>query len=183
MKQLVKHLPLILTIGLITLVFGTIYVVGQQILRQSANDPQVQLAQDAAQKLNNGSAPASLDTSMVNMATSLAPFIIIYDKSGSVVAGSGYLAGNIPSVPIGVLQNSSHYAYNAVTWQPMSTVRIASVTVSADNYYVLSGRSLKQVEIRENLVLELVLLGWFVSVIGLVMVNFCRSLLIKAKKK
>lgn len=176
MKQLAKHYSLILTIGVLTVIFGTIYVVGQQILRQDANDPQIQLAQDIAQKLNAGGQPTDIDNSMVNMATSLAPFIIIYDKAGVVVAGSGYLNGNLPTVPLGVLQHSTNAAFNAVTWEPAASVRIASVTVSANNYYVLSGRSLKQVEARESTIMELALFGWLVTVVGIVTVNFCRSM-------
>jgi hypothetical protein len=72
---------------------------------------------------------------------------------------TGYLDGKIPIVPLGVLENSKGKDYNFVTWQPKSGVRIASVSVSAKNYYVLSGRSLKEVEKRIDLLFNYVAFG------------------------
>jgi hypothetical protein len=76
----------------------------------------------------------------------MTPFVIIYDKYGSPIAGSGYLGGSIPQVPIGVLAATQGHKINKVTWEPAKKVRIASVSVEADNYYVLGGRSLSVVE-------------------------------------
>lgn len=75
----------------------------------------------------------------------MSPFLIIYDQQGEAVAGSGYLAGQVPKVPIGVL-NASNKKIHTVTWQPREDVRIASVTEKSGNFYVLGGRSLKQTE-------------------------------------
>jgi hypothetical protein len=81
------------------------------------------------------------------MATNMAPFIIIYDKYGKVVAGNGYLNNSIPQVPIGVLAATEGHKINPVTWEPANKVRIASVSVQGgNNYYVLGGRSLFTVE-------------------------------------
>ncbi|MDB5133834.1 MAG: hypothetical protein JWP37_437, partial [Mucilaginibacter sp.] len=44
----------------ITLLCGIIYIVAQQNFRQAANDPQVQLAQEAANAINNGADPKTL---------------------------------------------------------------------------------------------------------------------------
>lgn len=139
------------------------YGLGQQIQRQNANDPQVQIAQDAASRLNSGATPASLTDLQVDMTRSLAPFIIIYDKHGAVVTGTGYLNSKIPVVPFGVLQSSNAQPYHSITWQPASDVRIASVTVAAKDYYVLSGRSLKEVENRESQLMLIAGLGWVLS--------------------
>jgi hypothetical protein len=134
---------------------------------QIANSPQIQLAEDTAAALNQGKKPNSLISGNVNINNSLAPFVIIYDKSGNIVSGSGYLNGHIPVVPYGVLTSSNNQDYSWVSWQPASNVRIASVSVSANKYYVLSGRSLKQVEINENHVLQISFLGGIISLIVL----------------
>jgi hypothetical protein len=148
---------------IITILFGTMYVLVQQSLRLSANDPQIQMAEDAATQLNHGARPAPLIGGRVDISTSLAPFILIYDKSGKVAAGSGYLNGAIPALPHGVLTSAKGNSYNAVTWQPKPGIRIASVTVAADNYYVLSGRSLRETESRESTLTKLAAAGWLAA--------------------
>ncbi|MDB5163832.1 MAG: hypothetical protein JWS12_450 [Candidatus Saccharibacteria bacterium] len=152
---------------LLTIGFMTMYVVAQQVLRQSANDPQSQLAEDAVASLNEGEKPANVVSGKVDLAASLAPFVIVYDKHGSALASSGYLDNKIPVVPIGVLQHASSGRNNVVTWQPAPGVRLATVTAAANDYYVLSGRSLRMVEKRESNVLHLAALGWVASLVAL----------------
>lgn len=160
-----KYLNLLGVFGLLTIIFATIYVQGLQSLRLSADDPQIQMAEDTVSKLNNNSSPGSLLGSKVDIANSLAPFIIIYDKNGKVVAGNGYIDNSIPVVPIGVLNSATPGRDNKVSWQPQSNIRIASVTSAAANYYVLSGRSLKEVEVREDRILDLTAAGYVASIL------------------
>lgn len=158
---------------IIFLIFGFMYLTVQQAQRNDANYPQIQLAEDSASALNTGTKPSSLTEGRVDMASSLAPFTIIYDKSGKVVAGNGYLNNKIPIPPVGVLTSSANKNYSFVSWQPASNVRIAAVTATADNYYVLSGRSLKEIEKNEHrtfmfvfvggILAEIVLAGAFVA--------------------
>ena len=150
---------------IITVIFGTIYTTTQQILRESANDPQIQLAEDAAAALNSGKQPSDIVSGKVDINNSLAPFVIIYDKNGNVVAGNGYLDDQLADPPFGSLEASSNKTYNAVTWAPYSNVRVATVSVSANDYYVFSGRSLREVEIRENNLLKISGLGWLASIL------------------
>ncbi len=71
-----------------------------------------------------------------------------------------------------MLTDSKNKAYNEVTWEPKKNVRIAAITVAAKDYYVLSGRSLREVEKNEARTLQLVLLGGVLSMmlLGLVFV-------------
>ena len=138
-------------------IFITIYTVTQQAQRHDANYPQIQIAEDSAAELDQGvkaEVPGKVD-----MAHSLSPFIIIYDLQGRVVSGSGYLNGALPTVPIGVLTAAKGKDYHAVTWQPSANVRIAAVTVASKYYYVLSGRSLTEVEKNETATLQRTALG------------------------
>lgn len=157
-------------IGIITVIFGTIFTVAYQSMRMSADDPQVQLAEDVARGLNRGKTPGDLVDGHVDMAASLAPFIIVYDQNGNVVIGSGYLNGAVPKVPFGVLANAKPGIDNRVTWQPKSGVRLASVTTAANNYYVLSARSLREVENRTATLFQLSAFGWLVSMAGISLV-------------
>ena len=158
-----KLLPWACAAVIVTVIFATIYTAAQQLLRRDADDPQIQIAQDTAVSLNSGAVPAGLVSGKVNIASSLDAFTIIYSKSGNVVAGSGYLGNSIPVVPVGVLTSSKGSAYNSVTWQPEAGVRLATVEVAANNYYVLSGKSLELVEQRETSMLEISMTGWVIS--------------------
>jgi len=167
MKRLLPFIAIFLAL---IISFGTIYAAVQQAQRNDANYPQIQLAEDMAAELNAGADGLGLlDNPKVDLAHSLAPFTIIYDKNGRPIVGSGYLDHKLPKAPLAVLKAAQNKDYNAVTWQPKKDVRIAAVTVAAKNYYVLSGRSLKEVEKNENTTLEITLLGGLLTmlVIGL----------------
>ncbi len=170
MYNMRKLLPWLLVLATLVVLFGTVYTVVQQAQRSDANYPQIQLAEDAAAALKHGEVPLGLVYGNVNIATSLAPFTIIYDKTGRVENGSGYLNGHVPKVPLGILSAAKGKEYNAVSWQPQKDVRIAAVTVAAKDYYVLSGRSLREVEKNETRTLQFALLGGIVSMILLAVV-------------
>jgi hypothetical protein len=149
--------------------FGMIYLVGQQGLRTAANDPQVQLAEDASARLDGGATPASVTTASlpVDIATSLAPFIVVQDSSGGVLSTTGRLDGADPKIPKGVLDTARAAGRDIVTWQPQPGVRVATVTVPWTGGTVTAGRSLRLVEEREDILLQLVILGWLVTVAAL----------------
>ena len=135
------------TAGLCALVYLSV----QQFLRQGANDPQIQMAEDAAANLKAGASVESVvPTTKVEIASSLAPFIMVFDNAGNVLASSATLHGTIPSFPIGVLDYTRQNGEDRVTWQPEAGVRMATVITGTGNGFVLAGRSLREVEIRES---------------------------------
>lgn len=150
MKLYLAYLPWLAAAAILVVIFGALYGVVQQAERTGANFPQIQLSEDIAADLNAGAQPTSFTAGRTDVAASLAPFVIIYDRSGRVVSGSGYLDGQIPVAPLGMLENARGQDYHAITWQPANDVRIASVTVAANKYYVLSGRNLREVEKEES---------------------------------
>ncbi|HSW66007.1 MAG TPA: hypothetical protein VLI54_02620 [Bacillota bacterium] len=172
MKRLISWAGAIL---ILVIIFGTVYAGLQQSLRLNANDPQIQIAEDVARNLNAGKTPASQMPEPINLAFSLAPFVTIYDKQGKVVITNGYLDGQAPVIPTGVLTSAAGKEYNAVTWQPQTKVRIAAVSVAADSYYVVSGRSLKEVEKRENEIIKVVGAGWLASTVIVTLLALVRS--------
>ena len=150
------------------------YVVGQQVMRHDANDPQIQMASDAAAEMAGGaSAQSVVPAHTVDLAQSLSPFVIVYDDSGTPVASSGNLHGKTPRPPAGVF-NSVRDGHRAVlTWRPEPGVRIASVTyrfTGAHSGFVLAGRSLREVETRTNTLFKLIALGWL-ALIGMLLVG------------
>lgn len=149
--SILKHwLPLA---AVTTALCGLVYVAVQQGLRQSANDPQIQMAEDAATALGAGETVESLlPTTKIDIAHSLAPFLIVFDDAGKPVASSGLLHDQLPTLPGGVLDYVSTHGEDRITWQPESGVRIAAVVTNytgATPGFVLAGRSLREVEKRE----------------------------------
>jgi hypothetical protein len=136
---------------LATATCGLAYAETQQALRSGANDPQFQLAEDGAARLDAGAAAASVvDASQtIDLAASLAPFVIVFDADGRVLATNATLDGGQPVPPRGVLAAARPGPPNAVTWQPRDGVRIATVVVAWKGGTVLAGRSLRLVEQRE----------------------------------
>lgn len=177
-KQLITFLAALIVI---IVIFGTIYAAVQQSQRSDANYPQIQMAEDMATQIKDGGGPYGASTlSPVDMGASLAPFTIVYDSKGKVVSGSGYLNGEVPKASLGMLEASKGKDYNAVTWQPASNTRIAAVIVYApvtkakanpktakpiQAYYVLSGRSLTEVEKNENQTLLIAAAGCVLSLL------------------
>jgi hypothetical protein len=159
---------------------GVIYIVAQQGLRISANDPQIQMAQDAAAVLARGDTAASLmpaKPNPVEISQSLAPFLMIFGDSGEPLASSARLHGQMPALPAGLLDYVRQHGEDRVTWQPEGGVRMAAVIVAVPGGpggFVLAGRSLLEVEKRESLAQLLSGLGALVTLVGsLGVVAFC----------
>lgn len=152
----------------LTFVCALIYGVGQQVIRQSADDMQVQMAEDAASQLASGQKPDSvIPAKKVDMVKSLAPFIIVYNDKQQVIASSGSINGKVPLLPGGVL-DAAKDGENHITWQPEANVRDAVVALSfhgKQSGYVLAGRSLREVEKHSNLVFILTFFTWVASLI------------------
>ena len=150
----------------ITLLAGTIYVVTQQVLRWDLNDPQIQMAEDAARALANGASPSSLipaGQAPVDIAKSLAPYLIIFDAQGKPLASGATLHGSTPLPPQGVWASARQQGEDRVSWQPEPGVRSAAVIVPVNGGqggFVLAGRNMREVEARENQALGLVAAGW-----------------------
>jgi hypothetical protein len=155
----------------IVVVIGVEYVISQQMLRLGADDLPLQLALDAASALADGSEPAAvLPPGPVEISSSLAPFGLVFDAQGILLASSGVLHGAAPTLPDGVREFARENGQDRVTWQPESGVRIAAVVVpysGASEGTLVMGRSLKEVERRIDLVGQLALAGMGAGAAGL----------------
>jgi hypothetical protein len=145
---------------IITLLSGLTYTVVQQVLRLSANDPQIQIVEDAANALTDGQSPESVvPASKVDIATSLAPYIAVFDNSGKVIASSGLVHNQFPALPPGVFDYVRRNGEDRITWQPEQGVRSAVVITRYGGTkpgFVMVGRSLRESEARSDQLLRLV---------------------------
>jgi hypothetical protein len=102
----------------LTSVALVVYTAVQQDIRQSANENQVTLAESTAERLNAGTPPSSLASlEPVDLRTSLAPFVVVYDGNGRVLASSASLDGRTPALPAGVLASVIRCAAGFGPWE------------------------------------------------------------------
>jgi hypothetical protein len=183
-KNILRHwLPLA---AVTTLLCGLVYLAIQQSLRWGANDPQIQMAEDAAAALAAGGTSESvLPAGRVEISNSLAPFMVLYSDTGQPLASSGLLHGAAPLLPPSIFDYTRQNSEDRVSWQPEAGVRVAAVVVAyggAQPGFVLAGRSLREVEKRESQAEQITGIVWLVTlVVSLVLVAGCE--LIFADKK
>lgn len=157
-----------------------IYTSAQQIGRQMANDPQLQIARDARAALASGQPVAALvPPTQTDLSTSLSPFVTAVADDGSIIASSARLHGQMRSVPDGVLKTVKESGEERVTWQPEPGVRIATVVIknpAPSGGFIVVGRSLSETESRIKQLGSLLFLGWAATLIGvLILVAFSES--------
>ncbi len=150
----------------LTISIAAVYGAVQQNYRQNANDPQIQLAQDAAANLSNGaSIQEVLQDPNIQVNTLFGSYVAVFDDSGKFVVGVGPIPINHPSPPSGVF-DFARTREHRFTWQPDSTTRDAVVLVHYPGNnagFVLAGRSLREVEIRERQLVTKLCFGWLVG--------------------
>jgi len=161
-------------IGLSTGLALALNTIPQQVMRQGANDPQIQMATDMAARLNQvgvldglrQGAPIN-SGGVVDMAHSLAPFMIVYNDAGRPLGSNAQLNGQTPAPPAGVFDNVRKNGEERLSWQPVlgreHGVRIAAVMERVNGPqpgFVLAGRNMREVEAREAQVGQLALLTW-----------------------
>ena len=140
-----------------------IFVVVQQNIRLSTNDQIAQIAEDTAGRIApQNSIPSDFPTVKIDIARSLSTYVIVYDANKKIIGSTGSLDGNNPDIPVGVL-NAAHSDENRVTWQPRKGIRSAIVAVyfkGKSEGFVVAGKSLREVEKREELLQTQVGIGW-----------------------
>ena len=141
------------------------------------------MAEDTATKLTAGQSVQSvIPAEKVDIATSIAPYMIIFDANGTPIASSAQLNGQTPSIPSGVFDSVRKNGEDKITWQPQEGVRSAVVVTQfkgTSTGFVLAGRSLREVEKREDDLLQLLNIGW----IGLLIITLPITAVVFKKPK
>ena len=159
----------------LTIITIFIYVAAQEIMRASANYPQIKIAESTAARLSQGeSATTTVASTTIDISESLTPFIITYDNSGNLETSQAILDGFPPPLPQTVLNYTQKHGENKLTWQPEDGVRIATVILhysGKQSGFVLVGRSLSKIEIIENDFGLGIFMTW-IFLIALISVNY-----------
>jgi hypothetical protein len=159
-----KNLYFLLAFFLITLFCGLVYASTQQSLRLSADDPQTQIVRDVLGSLNEGAEPAQLSLTASDMANTLSSFVIIYDNKEKVAGSTVQLDKKVPTPPSGAFEKVKNNNESRFTWEPKKGVRNAVVMIKYKDGYILAGRSLREIEKREKIVLLYSLAAWVLGV-------------------
>ena len=177
MKNQTNCLKILLPFIIITIIFGTLYSSFCYFLRASANDPQIQYAEDSAIKLNEG-----IDPLMVNLGApfdikqTLGIFTAIYDAEGKPISSNAILNGITPVPSINIFDEVREKGESRMTWEPEKGERFAIVarSFSFENNagFIVIGKSLREIENRQNSIALIILLGWVLSMAGSIIYNF-----------
>jgi hypothetical protein len=161
-----------------------LYSIPQQVLRQGANDPQIQMAGDLTTFLDRYGVTDGLNQGallhsggVVDMAHSLSPFLIVYNDQGQPLGSNAQLNGQTPAPPNGVFEYTRIHGEERISWQPVlgreHGVRIAAVIERVNGPqpgFVLAGRNMREVEAREQQVEQMAGLAWIVM-LGLILLG------------
>lgn len=170
-----------------TLILGITYVNDQQVLRLGADEPQIQMAQDAATRVAAGATPEDvLGGSKIAIETMASPYLVMYDANGTPVSGTGYLNGSLPVLPGGVFDQAKRLGIDTISWEPEKGVREAIVVVPVMGQlggFVLAGRSLRYVEQQEDMLTKRTAVGWAVVVVALALAALFIVFVLKRTRK
>jgi hypothetical protein len=155
--------------GISSVLALALYLIPQQVLRNDANDPQIEMATNLAARLDSYGVMGGLQqgalvgSGVVDMARSLSPFLIVYDDQGRALGSNAQLNGQTPVLPKGVFDYVRTHGEERVTWRPGDGVRVAAVVERVNGPqpgFVLAGRSLREVQANIQHIRNLAGLTW-----------------------
>lgn len=165
-KKIYNILKLWLPLAVIsTLSIMFIYLAVWQDLRLSANDPQIQISEDASNYFKNGG-QINDPPNKIEISQSLSAYFMVFDSKKKLMASSAVLHGKPAIVPSGIFDYAKNKGQNRFTWQPESGVRMAAVLTyfkGKNEGYVLSGRSLREIEKRIDTLTRVTFGIWILS--------------------
>jgi hypothetical protein len=166
MKKISVFVPYLAASAIVTVIILLIYVTVQQSYRSGANDPQLQVAKDIHARLQRGASIQKYFDDSINIESNAGVFTALYNRKSEPIQSSGFLDGKFPNLPAGVFDFVKTNGEERVTWQPRPGIRMATVVLYAglpSIAYIVVGRSLQEVEIREHSLIEIVFICWVIA--------------------
>lgn len=148
---------------IVTIVFGSVYLTLQHIGRQAVNDAPAAAAAVQVQQI--GSDPAT--GPRLELTKDSGIFIMVYGEDNKPVFSTVTLHGEVPNLPVGVLDTTRIAGTDAVTWQPEPGLRMAVVTRQAAGRVVVAGQSLIPFENTDKWTQLALTAGWLTSMLVL----------------
>ncbi len=119
-----------------TVLCGVVYATVQNTIRQAANDPQIEIAHNIAMELAKGAPTDGLSSARkADMATTLSPFIMVFDENKKVVVNNSTISGKTPELPAGVLEEAKKMASIVLPGNPLKTfgMQLSLTTIQVNN--------------------------------------------------
>jgi len=158
---------------LATILCALPFVMTQQVLRHGADELPLRIAEEAALQLEGGVGPATIiGTRAVDASQSMAPFLMIFSESGSIIASSVVLDNQSFLPPAGVLEAARASGESRITWAPRADLRLAIVVQTFGGErpgFVLAGQSLRETEATIATLQILTLIAWGASLLLLLL--------------
>ncbi len=132
------------------------------------------MAEDLAQTLGN-TPGSTYSAAHVAIESNVSPYLVIFDSYGHPIGGTGYLDGQLPTLPGGLFDAARTKGEDVLTWQPQTGVRSAILLVPISNGadgFVMGGRSLRYVEQEEDALTMRSALGWLVVMFAALVGSF-----------
>lgn len=157
---------------ILVIIFSTIFVsicyAARGVLRQQANDPQVEVTDQVANIIRQG-APLDVIVSgaeQVDLANSSALFVMIYDKDKNLVGSSAVLDGQPLALPADALDKAKNFNDYRFDWQVSEYVKVAAIVKAVDETgYVVAAKSLAEYDRRADDLSQPLWIGWVISVL------------------
>lgn len=154
----------------ISVIIASFYIGAQQAVRQAADYPQIQIAQDLATDLFQNKDPSVSLKANVDIEKSLAPFVILFDSNGKAVEGTGKINDKLAQVPSEMLESARQKTEHRTTWQASKTTQVATVVRYYQNSkragFVLSGRNIRETQKQTSNLLLISTVAWALSLTG-----------------
>jgi hypothetical protein len=145
-----KRIRLWLTLALSsTLLVGLVYAAQTQQNRQEADRPLLALAEEKLKALKGGESTANdVSTAPAEAASSIEPFVSVYDPDGRLLAAGANLQGSELTPPAERFASAKSHSPHAFTWTPRHDLRLAAVLAyDREVGYVLAASNLHQTEL------------------------------------
>lgn len=144
-----------------TVVFASVYLALQQMARQEVNIAPAAAAAAQAQQI--GSDPATGPHLELTKDSGL--FLIVYGGDNKVIHTTVALHGEVPNLPVGVLEATRARGTDAVTWEPEPGLRMAIVSRDVGGKVVVAGQSLTPYEAIDKRTQLVLAAGWLASMV------------------
>ena len=162
-----KNIHYLSAIAIITIIMGLVYASVQQTYRSNANDPQIQIAHDMKERLEQNELDEEDFKDVIPLDRGLAVFKIAYNEKGDPLRSTGYIGNRAPRLPAGVLDYVQAHGEDWFTWQPRKDILLATGVLRIHGgsvAYLAVGRSLKETEERISRLGYMAITGWIICI-------------------
>lgn len=150
--------------------FGAGYMATEYVIRSSAYDPQIQIAEDFARALASGEDVKKLvPDAQVDIANSLASFIVTYGDDFKPTKSSGNHDAQIPTPNKSVFDSAKTNSQHSMEWEAYDNINVAIVMrryEGAQSGYVMVGRNIREINRRVSELQNYWLVGVLTALVG-----------------